>query len=86
MPLAGKVSSEVVPGFSLLHGILAAYTFSLSPDGKRLAYLVSIMDPASKAVATRIAPLDIGSGKPPRLLTPTRTSSLVRSSLPAGKC
>jgi serine/threonine protein kinase len=68
--LAGGRPADVVPGFSLQHAILASYTFDLSPDGKRLAYLVSIVDPATKAVSTKIAVLDIGSGKPARLLKP----------------
>jgi serine/threonine protein kinase/Tol biopolymer transport system component len=70
VPLAGKGSSEVVPGSAMPNAILAAYTFGLSPDGKQLAYLVSTTDPATKAISTKIALLDIGSGKPPRLLTP----------------
>jgi Tol biopolymer transport system component len=70
VPLAGGRPAEVVPSFSLHHAILASYTFDLSPDGKRLAYLVSIVDPATKAVSTKIAVLNIGSGKPPRLLKP----------------
>jgi Tol biopolymer transport system component len=70
VPLAGNGSSEVVPGSAVPDAILGSYTFGLSPDGKRLAYLVSVVDPATKAVSTKIAVLDIGSGKPARLLKP----------------
>jgi serine/threonine protein kinase len=70
VPLAGKGSSEVVPGSAVPNAILASNTFGLSPDGKQLTYLVSTPDPTTKAISTKIALLDIGSGKPPRLLIP----------------
>ena len=68
--LAGAGSGEVVAGTVVPNGILAAPTFSLSPDGKELAFLTSVADPATKMTSQRIALLDIDSGKPARLLDP----------------
>ena len=68
--LAGGGSGEVVAGTVVPNGILAAPTFSLSPDGKELAFLTSVADPATKMTSQRIALLDIDSGKPARLLDP----------------
>ncbi len=70
VPLAGNGPGEVVPGTTVRNAILGSYVFGLSPDAKRLAFLVSIVDPATKAVSNKIAVLDIGSGKPARLINP----------------
>ncbi len=68
--LANGASGGPVPGTAVPNGILAVPIFSLSPDGKELAFLASVIDPATKVASQKIGLLDIDSGKPARLLDP----------------
>jgi Tol biopolymer transport system component len=52
------------------NAILAANRFDLSRDGKQLAFLTSEANPATKVVTQKVSVLDLGSGKPARLLAP----------------
>ena len=70
VPLGKGGPAEVVAGSAVPNGIVAVPTFSLSPDGKELAFLASVIDPATKAASQKIGLLDIDSGKPARLLDP----------------
>jgi serine/threonine protein kinase len=67
VPLDGSGKAEVVPGSVVPNSFLASGGFGLSADGKVLAYLVEVVDPATQNGKEKVALLDIGSAAP-RLL------------------
>jgi eukaryotic-like serine/threonine-protein kinase len=64
VPLDGSSKAEVVPGSVVPNSFLATGGFGLSGDGKVLAYLVEVVDPATQAAKEKVALLDIGSAAP----------------------
>ncbi|MGB7607136.1 MAG: hypothetical protein WBL97_01895, partial [Candidatus Sulfotelmatobacter sp.] len=67
MPLDGSGKAEAVPGSIVPNSFVASAGFGLSGDGKVLAYLVEVVDPATQNGKEKVALLDIGSASP-RLL------------------
>ena len=67
VPLDGSGKAEVVPGSIVSDSFVASAGFGLSGDGKGLAYLVEVVDPATQKGTEKVALLDIGSAAP-RLL------------------
>ncbi len=67
VPLDGSGKAEVVPGSIVPDSFVASAGFGLSGDGKGLAYLVEVVDPATQKGKEKVALLDIGSAAP-RLL------------------
>jgi Tol biopolymer transport system component len=47
---------------------MGARGFSLSPDGKKLAYVASVIDASNKRAIQKLAVVDLVSAGPPRLL------------------
>jgi serine/threonine protein kinase len=64
VPLDGSGKAEVVPGSIVPNSFLASGGFGLSGDGKVLAYLVEVVDPATQKGKEKVALLDIGSAAP----------------------
>jgi Tol biopolymer transport system component/tRNA A-37 threonylcarbamoyl transferase component Bud32 len=59
---------EDIPDIAVPNSFMGARGFGLSRDGKRLAYVASMIDPAKKTASQKLAVVDLGSGRPPRLL------------------
>jgi serine/threonine protein kinase/Tol biopolymer transport system component len=59
---------EEIPGSAVPNSFMGAQGFGLSPDGTKLAYVASIVDPATKTARQKLALVDIVSGRPPRVL------------------
>ncbi|MDE3136527.1 MAG: PD40 domain-containing protein, partial [Acidobacteriota bacterium] len=70
VPLAKGSPAEAVAGSAVPNGIPGSPDFSLSPDGKELAFLATVVNPATKQTRQEIGLLDINAGKPARLLDP----------------
>ena len=66
-PLDGSGKAEAIPGSVVPNSFVASAGFGLSADGKVLAYLLEVVDPATQNGKEKVALLDIGSA-PPRLL------------------
>ena len=67
MPLDGSGKAEAIPGSVVPNSFVASAGFGLSGDGKVLAYLLEVVDPATQNGKEKVALLDIGSAAP-RLL------------------
>jgi serine/threonine protein kinase/Tol biopolymer transport system component len=78
-------SGEVVPGTVVANAIVSTSTFGLSPDGKRLVFLASVIDPATKIAAQKLALVALDSGKPALLTDPDPRISGGPSFTPGGK-
>jgi serine/threonine protein kinase/Tol biopolymer transport system component len=61
-------AGEEIPGSAVPNTFMGAQGFGLSPDGKQLAYVASVVDPATKSATQKLAIVDIASGRPPRVL------------------
>jgi eukaryotic-like serine/threonine-protein kinase len=71
VPLDGSGKGETVPGSVVAHSFFATAGFGLSGDGKVLAYLVEVVDPATQNGKEKVALLEVGSPEP-RLLDADR--------------
>ena len=67
VPLDGSGKAETVPGSVVPHSFVAGGGLGLSGDGKVLAYLVEVVDPATQNGKEKVALLEVGSPEP-RLL------------------
>jgi eukaryotic-like serine/threonine-protein kinase len=67
IPLDGSGKAETVPGSVVPHSFVAGGGLGLSGDGKVLAYLVEVVDPATQNGKEKVALLEVGSPEP-RLL------------------
>jgi serine/threonine protein kinase/Tol biopolymer transport system component len=59
---------EEIPGSAVPDSFMGAEGFGLSRDGMQLAYVASVVDPATKTARQKLAIVDIASGRPPRVL------------------
>jgi len=59
---------EEIRGSAVPNAFMGAREFDLSPDGKLLTYVVSVVDPATKNATQKLALVDIDSGRPLHLL------------------
>jgi serine/threonine protein kinase len=66
-PLEGSGKAEPVPGSLVPHSFVEGGGIGLSGDGKVLAYIVEVVDPATQTSKEEVALLDLGSAAP-RLL------------------
>ncbi|HTA49050.1 MAG TPA: protein kinase, partial [Verrucomicrobiae bacterium] len=64
VPLDGSGKAEAIPGSMVPNSFMASGGFGLSGDGKVLAYLVEVVDPATQKGKEKVALLDIGSAAP----------------------
>ncbi len=62
-------AGEEIPGSAVPNSFMGAHGFGLSPDGKQLAYVASVVDPATKNATQKLALVNIASGRPPRVLS-----------------
>jgi Tol biopolymer transport system component len=68
VPFAGGEAKPVPEGVVPNSFLASANAFAISPDGKQIAYVVSILDPTTKIGTSKLAIADLGSNQPPRLI------------------
>jgi WD40 repeat protein len=65
--LDGSGKPEPIPGSSVEGAFLAGRGIGISPDGKTLAYVVALVNPAGPASLDKIALLDVATLRSPRM-------------------
>jgi serine/threonine protein kinase/Tol biopolymer transport system component len=68
VPFEKGGKGEEIPGSAVPNAFMGAHGFGLSPDGSQLAYVASVVDPATKTARQKLALVDVVSGRPPRVL------------------
>jgi serine/threonine protein kinase len=68
VPLDGSSKAEPIPGSELPKAFQTGRGMGLSPDAKTLAYLIKYLNQQTEAGTIKIALLDLGTLKNPRLL------------------
>jgi Tol biopolymer transport system component len=69
VPFSGSGEAKPVPETVVPDSFLAANGgFAISPDGKQIGSVVSILDPVTKIGAMKLALADLGSSQPPHLI------------------
>ena len=61
-------AGENFPGSAVPNSFMGAQGFGLSPDGKELVYVASVVDPVTKSATQKLAIVDLASGRPSRVL------------------
>jgi serine/threonine protein kinase/Tol biopolymer transport system component len=68
VPFEGGGEATAVPAAQVPHSFLASVRVALSPDGKQLASMVSVNDPAARTVSQELALGHLGSSQASRLI------------------
>ncbi|MDE3136529.1 MAG: protein kinase [Acidobacteriota bacterium] len=69
VPVRGSGAVQAIPQGVVPNAFLASpHGFAISPDGKQIAYVVSVVDAASKLASQRLALADLDSAHPPHLI------------------
>ena len=69
VPLDGSGKGEIVPGSAVPNSFVSGDQIGLSPDGKLLAYLISVVDAETKNYVNKIALLDLSAAVSPHLIS-----------------
>jgi eukaryotic-like serine/threonine-protein kinase len=84
-PLDGSGKAEPLPGSVVPNSFLSASGHVLSGDGKTLAYILEIVDPATQNGEQKLALLDLGSSAPRLLKADARVARGGLQFTPDGK-
>ncbi len=68
VPFESGGEATAVPGADVPNAFLSSTEIALSPDGKQIASIVSISDPATRTVSQELALANLGSAQPPHLI------------------
>ena len=85
VPLDGSGKAEPLPGSVVPNSFLAGSGHVLSADGKMLAYMVEVLDPATQNGEQKLALLDLGSSAPRLLKADARVARGGLQFTPDGK-
>ncbi len=85
VPLDGSGKAEPLPGSVVPNSFLAGSGHVLSADGKMLAYMVEVLDPATQNGEQKLALLDLGSSVPRLLKADARVARGGLQFTPDGK-
>ncbi len=85
VPLDASGKAEPIPGSAVPHSFEAGRGMGISPDGKTLAYMIKFLDMEKEEGTIKIALLDLGILKNPRLLDANPRISAGPQFTPDGK-